>query len=86
MHWMSEQYVLRLKVAVDDPVVVKEYKAGQELLCEAPNQSQREPLEIMRLDEFIQVHPKQVSRDTQVIPEVKALIKADHAMAILGVL
>ena len=83
---MSEQYVLRLEIAVDDPVFVKEDEAGQELLCEAPNQSQREPLEIMRLDEFIQVHPKQVSRDTQVIPEVKALIKADHAVTILGVL
>jgi hypothetical protein len=40
----------------------------------------------MSFDEFIQVHPKQVSRDTQVIPKVKALIKADHTMAILGVL
>jgi hypothetical protein len=86
MHWVSEQYVLRFKIAVYDLVCVEEYEAGQELLCKAPNELQRETLEIMSFDEFVQVHTKQVGGDTQVTTKVEALIEFDHAMAILGVL
>lgn len=83
---MGEQYVLGFQIAVDDLVLVKENEAGQELLCKAPNELQGEPLEIMRFDEFVQVHPKQVGRDTQVTTKVEALIEIDHAVSIVGVL
>lgn len=84
-HRVDEEDVLRLQITVDDLLRVEEDQCTEHLLGEPTDQFQGEPLEVVRLDKFVQVHPEQFRRDTEMAPKVEALCEVDHAVATVGI-
>ena len=58
-HRMDHENVLRFQIAMNDLLGTKKDQAAQYLLRETTNKLQRKALEVMGLDEFVEVHPKQ---------------------------
>lgn len=85
-HWVSKQNILGLEIAVDNPLVVKKYQSPKKLLRKSTNKFQGESSEVMRLDEFIEIHPKEFGRDTEVASEVEALGEIDNVMTAMRIL
>lgn len=56
---MDHENVLRFQIAMNDFLGAKKDQAAQYLLRETTNKLQRKALEVMGLDEFVEVHPKQ---------------------------
>lgn len=86
MEWVVKEDVFRLEIAVNNPVLLQEAQRAQHLLSESPDELQREATERIRLDEFVEVHIQQLSRDTQMAAEVETVREVDHAVFVLGVL
>jgi hypothetical protein len=83
---MRKQDVLGFQIAVNDPLSLQQNQRGEHLFAKATDESGRKALELVSLDELVQVHTKELSRDTQMATEVEALCEVDHAVLVIGVL
>ena len=57
---LLEQNVLRLQVAMNDPVLSLVFQSLQDLNGEPPNQSDRHPSELIVLNELIEVYAEKL--------------------------
>jgi len=69
--WCRQKNVLGLEIAVNHTVPLQQNQTTEELLGEAPDQSQREAPEIVALDELVKIHTKQFGRNTQMSSKVE---------------
>ena len=76
---MGQKYILGLEIAMYDLFAPQKNQAIEHLFGETPNQLQRKALEVMRFDELVEVHPKQLRGDAEMAAEVEALYKIDSA-------
>ena len=83
---MSKQDVLRLEIAVNDALALKQTQRAEHLLRETSDERKGEAFEFVRLDELVQVHAQQFGRDAEMAAEIEALREVDHAVLVLGVL
>ena len=75
-----------LEVAVHDAMVAHESQRLQHLAREAADQTSRETMEVVGLDEFVEVDTQQLHRDTQVPTEVEVFCHFDNVMLLIRVL
>lgn len=85
-HRMGEEDVFGLEIAVDDLVALQQAQAAEHLLGEGPDEAEREATEVVRLDEFVQIHAEQLCGDAKMATEVEGLGKVDEAVLVVGVL
>lgn len=71
---------------MDNPLATQEDQAAENLFRETTDKVQGKALEVMRFDEFVQVHPKQLRRDAEMTPEIEALREVYHTVKMMGVL
>ena len=82
---MTEENVFRLEIAMNHFFGVQQYETAQDLLRKATDEFQRESLEIVSLDEFIEVHAQKFGRDAQMTAEIKALGEVDHTVTAMRI-
>lgn len=58
---------------MDNPMVPKQRQGSQDLSREAPNQSRREAVEAICLDELVEIYAEKLGRDAEMTPEVERL-------------
>jgi len=83
---LLEEDVLWLEIAVDDPVAVQDFQALEDGVCKLADQSQAEPLELVLLDQFVQVHGQKFEGDADVVAEGKRLDHVDDVVYVVLVL
>lgn len=83
--WTTKQDVLRLKVAMYNPVMTHQGQGSQHLTSESPDESCREPDEAVCLDELVKVDAQQLHGDAQVTAEIKVLSHLDHMVLLFRI-
>jgi hypothetical protein len=83
---VCKQDVFGLQITVDDPMALEQNQRAKHLLGEASNELEREPTEVIALDELIKVHAQELSRDAQMTTEVETLREVDQRVFLLRVL
>lgn len=83
---MLEQHVLRLHVAVYDPILVEGVEALQQAVRELPHQLQREPLELVLLYQLVKVDREQLECDACMVSERERIEHMDHVHRVVLVL
>lgn len=71
---------------MDDLLLLQQIQRTEHLLRKAPNHLEREATEGVGLDEFVQVHIQKFCRNAEMIAEVEAVSKVDHAVLVVRVL
>lgn len=66
---LLEQHVLRLHITVYNFVSPERVKTLQQTVGELPNQLEREPLELVLLDQLVKVYRQKLEGYTSVTPE-----------------
>lgn len=86
MHRMGKKDILRLKVAMDNSMLLQQQKAAQELLRKTADQFQGESTKAVRLDKFIEIHVEELRGYTKMTSEVETLCEVHHAMFVFRIL
>jgi hypothetical protein len=50
------------------------------------DEGNRKPSELVRLDQFVQIHPQQLCRYAQMAPEIEVVSYPDKVIVIIGIL
>lgn len=83
---MCQKDVLGFQIAMNDSVLFKQDQTAQKLLRKSPHNIERETTEGVGLDEFVEIHVKKLSRDTQMTAEVETLCEVNHAVFVFWIL
>jgi hypothetical protein len=86
VEWMTQQNILRFKIAVNYLLLLQYNQGRENLLGEAPDDAQGESSKGMSLDEFVKIHVQKLCGYTEMATEVKALGKVYHAMPVVRIL
>ena len=86
MQRVAKEDVLRLQIAMNDLVLLKQVQRAEELLGEPSDQFQRESAEGVGFDELVEVHVEELGGDAEMAAEVEAMCKVDHAVLAFWVL
>ena len=71
---------------MDDILALQKAQASQHLLRKTADQTDREALEIVGLDELVQIHAQKFSGYAQVTSEIEALGESEHIVLSIRVL
>lgn len=83
---MSEQDILRLKVAVNDVVLLHQQQRLQHLTSKSLDESSSKPCKAVRFDKLIQIDAEQLSSYAEMATEVEMLGFHDNIVLVLWVL
>ena len=70
---LLEKHIFRFEVAVNDAVFLERIEALEDAVGELAHELKTESLEFVLLDEFVEVHRKELESDANVIPEHEAV-------------
>jgi len=70
---------------MDDAVRSHELKGGKHLYSKSTDEDGREPRELIRFDQFVQVYTEHLGDDAEMASKVEVFGHPDHVVAILRV-
>lgn len=82
---LPEENVLWLEVAVHDVVLAEEVKRYKDLNSEPLNQVQREAIEVVHFDKFVEVHGQHFKCNHEMLAERELVQAADDVLLVLSV-
>jgi hypothetical protein len=83
---LFKQNIFWLQVTVHHFVVLLELQRLQNLDCEPPDQSKRNPLEVVGLYKFIEIHRKQLKTENQVLSKDIVIQNPHNIMLVVFIL
>lgn len=83
---LFEQNVLRLQVAMNNPVLSLVFQSLQDLNGEPSNQPDRHPSELIVLNELIKVYAEKLERYDEMLPVNGEVLYPDDIVDIIGVM
>jgi hypothetical protein len=83
---LFEQNVLRLQVAMNDPVLSLVFQSLQDLNGKPSNQPDRHPSELIVLNELIKVYAEKLERYDKMLPVNGEVLYPDDIVDIIGVM
>ena len=83
---MESATYLRLEITVNDAMVAHERQRLQHLARETTNETGREAMEVVRLDQFVEVDAQELHRNAEMSAEVEVLRHLDDMVLLLGIL
>ena len=78
-----EEDVLGLQVAVDEPRLVQQGQAIQQLLCKDPDQGGAEAAELVLLDELVQIDAQQLEHQAQVLAVDEGVLESQEMVVVV---
>ncbi len=70
---------------MNDIVLLQVLEGVEELDGESPNQTERQPVEVVQLQEVVEVDTHELEGDAQVLPEYHIVLHVDNVHSIVGV-